>query len=113
MFASSSGSIPETECTSSAVFTPQSGAELKTAVNACLKLSSQGDRSEALHGPIGEWDVSRVDDMTLLFYDGDKVTQELYLNLVLEYMPTAVYKYTRDHLWEKKNIPIICVQLLM
>ena len=48
------------------------------------------------------------------FYsNGDKGTQELYLNLVLEYMPTTVYKYTRNHLRMKKKIPIVCVQLLM
>ena len=54
----------------------QSKAELKDAVDACLELSSKGDCSKGPHGAIGEWDVSRVTDMSRMFayanlFDGD------------------------------------------
>ena len=51
----------------SKVFSPQSKVQLKSAVDACLKLSPKGDCSEGPHGPIGEWDVSNVADMSHLF----------------------------------------------
>ena len=44
-----------------------SKAELKTAVEECLKLSPSGDCFDGPHGPIGEWDVSRVTDMNRMF----------------------------------------------
>ena len=75
--SSSSGSIPETECTSSAVFAPQSREELKAAVDECLKLSPQGDCTDGPHGPIGEWDVSRVTDMSRLFYDAQDFNADI------------------------------------
>ena len=53
------GVSPETK----ASFSPQSKEELKSAVDAYLKLSPKGDCSDCPHGPIGEWDVSRVTDM--------------------------------------------------
>ena len=84
MFADSSGSIPEAECTSSAVFAPQSREELKTAVDACLKLSRVGrikrHRYERIvfwrrrvqwryfEQGISKWDVSSVKDMAAMFW---------------------------------------------
>ena len=45
-------------------FSPQHKTELKSAVATCLESSPQGDCSTGTHGPIGEWDVSRVTAMT-------------------------------------------------
>ena len=41
--------------------------QLKSAVDACLKLSPRGKCSKGPHGPIGTWDVSRVTDMSRMF----------------------------------------------
>ena len=46
-------------------FSLRSKAELKSAVAACLELSR--DCFEGPHGPIGEWDVSSVTDMSQMF----------------------------------------------
>merc|ERR1719174_2518386 len=69
MFKGSSGSIPQTTCTTTTTtaIPPRSKEELKNAVDACLKLSPEGDCSTGPHGPIGEWDVSSVTDMRLVF----------------------------------------------
>ena len=48
-------------------FPPQFRAELKFAVNDCIELSPEGDCSTGPHGPMGEWDVSRVNDMNRMF----------------------------------------------
>merc|ERR1712032_569782 len=64
MFTGSSGSISRTVCTDATVTAFSSTAELKGAVEACLKLSSKGDCSTGPHGPIAEWDVSSVTDMS-------------------------------------------------
>ena len=61
MFTRSSGSISQTVCVLTSKF------ELKSAIDACLKMSSEGDCSEGPHGPIGEWDVSRMTDMSHMF----------------------------------------------
>ena len=53
--------------TTKPVFAPQSQSELGSAVKACLELSAEGDCSAGPHGPIGEWDVSRVTDMSFMF----------------------------------------------
>ena len=45
----------------------KSKAELKSAVDACIELSPVGACVNGTHGPIGEWDVSRVTDMSNLF----------------------------------------------
>ena len=55
--------------TSAPAFSPQSKAELKSAVGACLKLSPKGDCSRGLYGSIGQWDVSKLTDMSWLFYE--------------------------------------------
>merc|ERR1712048_1476352 len=65
MFEGSSGSITSRECSN--IFSPRSKAELQPAVDACLELSPEGDCANGPHGPIGEWDVSRVSDMSDLF----------------------------------------------
>ena len=52
------------------VFSPQSKAELQSAVDASLILWPRGDSQSAVdgpHGPIGEWDVSGVKDMSRVF----------------------------------------------
>ena len=48
----------------SATFLPQSREELKTAVDKYLKRSPKGDDFYGPHGPIGEWDVSHITDMS-------------------------------------------------
>merc|ERR1719174_2522245 len=61
---------------SCSAFLPPSKVELKSAVVACFRLSPKGDCSNGPHGPIGEWDVSRVTDVNRMFsyaklFDGD------------------------------------------
>ena len=65
MFTGSSGSISRTVGTTSPAFS--SAVELKDAVGACLKLSPKDDCSNGPHGPIAEWDVSSVTDMSGIF----------------------------------------------
>ena len=48
-------------------FWPRSRAELKSAVDICLKQFPKSDCSNGPHGPIGQWDVSRVADMSRVF----------------------------------------------
>ena len=48
-------------------FAPKSKEELQSAVDACLKLCSEGDCGNNSDGTIGKWDVSRVMDMTRIF----------------------------------------------
>jgi surface protein len=47
-----------------------SKTELKNAINACLKLPT-GDCSDGPDGAIGEWDISRVTDMSRMFSDAN------------------------------------------
>ena len=52
-----------------AVFSPKTREELKSAVDECLKRwSRQGDCSKSPYEPIGTWDVSHVTDMNKMFY---------------------------------------------
>ena len=51
------------------MFSPEYRAELKAAIDACLKLSPEGDCYTGPHGPIGEWNVSQVTDMNSMFAD--------------------------------------------
>jgi len=50
------------------VFSPQSCPELQNAIKACLQ-QPEGDCFKGPHGPMGEWDVSSVTDMSELFYE--------------------------------------------
>ena len=50
---------------------------LKIAVIDCLQLSSVGDCSAGKYGPIGEWDVSRVTDMTKMFYQARSFNMDI------------------------------------
>ena len=77
MLAWSSGSISHCVATTPVtipVFSPQSRAELKSAVDKCLKL---GEYSDGPHGPIGEWDVSRVIDMSQIFSDANSFNGDI------------------------------------
>ena len=72
MFEGSSGSISPEVCTVTAVpivFSPQSRDELKRAVDEYLRLSPKGQGTHGPHGPIGEWDVSRITDLSRMFAD--------------------------------------------
>ena len=53
------------------MFSPQSPDELKGAVNDLIGDPSDGDRPTRLRGPIGDWDVSQVTDMTGIFLHED------------------------------------------
>lgn len=79
MFAGSPGSISNVCISTSAhaststratavVFVPQSRAELKAAVDACINISPVGDCAQGPNGAIGSWDVSRVTDMSWMFW---------------------------------------------
>ena len=57
------------------VFKPKNRAELKAAVDQSLNLSS--DCSKGPHAPIGEWDVSSVTDMSVMFYGATAVNQHI------------------------------------
>ena len=52
-----------------AVFSPLSRDELIRAVDDCLGVPSENNRSTRLHGPIGKWDVSQVTNMSKIFRD--------------------------------------------
>ena len=75
MFEGSSGSIarkvstfaPKRGIRTSRVFSLQSLASLKSAVRECFKLSIKGDCSLGPHGAIGEWNVSKVANMSGVF----------------------------------------------
>ena len=70
MFIGWSGSTSRRMCTvTPTAFSPQSKEKLKSAVDAYLKLSPEGDCSDCLEGPIGEWGVSSVTDMSAMFSD--------------------------------------------
>ena len=58
-------------------FPPQFRSELKLAVDDCIGLSSDGDCSTGPHGPIGEWDVSRVNNMAFMFYNAKSFNSDL------------------------------------
>merc|ERR1712032_1765398 len=77
MFAGSSGSISRTVCATTSAFSPQSKDELKSAVDTCLELSPKGDCSKGPHGPIGEWDVSRVTGMSHIFSKADSFNSDI------------------------------------
>ena len=68
MFEGSSASVTDKVCaTTSSAFSPQSTMYLQSTVETCLKISPEGDCSDSPHGPIGEWDVSRITDMNRMF----------------------------------------------
>ena len=58
-------------------FLPQSRVQLKNAVDACLGRSPKGDCSNGPHGPIGDWDVSRVADMSRLFSSAESFNGDI------------------------------------
>ena len=50
------------------MFSPESNQELIAAIDDYHELRRKGgDPSDSPHGPIGEWDVTRVTDMTRAF----------------------------------------------
>ena len=70
MFVGSPGSISRTMCTTTpAAFSPRFKVELEAAVAAYLKVSPKGDCYDCPHGPIGEWDVTRITDMSAMFHN--------------------------------------------
>ena len=59
------------------MFSPQSRDELKSAVGECLQVSPFGNCSTGRHGPIGEWDVSRIADIRTMFATAESFNQDL------------------------------------
>lgn len=49
--------------TSAAVFKPESGADLKAAVESCIEPSPEGCCAIGQNGAIGSWDMSSVTDI--------------------------------------------------
>lgn len=47
------------------------------------------------------------------FSSGDKLKEEVYLNLVLEFIPETVYRVARHYTKQKQNIPLLYVKLYM
>ena len=58
-------------------FSPQSRLQLKSAVDACLKLSPKGECANSPHGSIEGWDVSRVTDMSRVFAHAKSFDRDL------------------------------------
>ena len=82
MFAGSSGSISRTVCTATtSTFAPQSREELQEAVDEYIikssKVSYRADCDDSPHGPIGEWDVSRVTNMRALFMNAETFNDDI------------------------------------
>ena len=63
--------------TSATAFLPITREELLLGVEECLELSAAGQCSTGPHGPIGEWDVSRVTDMYWMFNGAVMFDQDL------------------------------------
>lgn len=47
------------------------------------------------------------------FYSGGEKKDELYLNLILEYVPETVYRVARHYIKQRQSIPMIYVKLYM
>ena len=60
------------------MFSPSLRYELDSAIDDCLGLSSEDNRPTRLHGPICEWNVSQVTDMSLLFAKRETFNYGLY-----------------------------------
>ena len=56
---------------------PQSREELKRAIDTSFGFSSEGSCSTRLHGPMGKWDVSRVTNMSEIFYNMHKFNDDI------------------------------------
>ena len=55
-------------CNAEEVLSSQAKTEFQDAIEACLKISPKnGDCFESPHGPIAEWDVSRMTDLSWTF----------------------------------------------
>ena len=59
-------------------FSPQTKEDLESAIDEYLELSPQDDDgSTGPHGPIGEWDVSRITDMSDIFGGADQFNGDI------------------------------------
>ncbi|CAJ0574465.1 unnamed protein product, partial [Mesorhabditis spiculigera] len=47
------------------------------------------------------------------FYSGGEKKDELYLNLILEYVPETVYRVARHYIKQRQSIPMLYVKLYM
>ena len=91
-------------------FVPQSKVQIKSAVGACLKLSSEGDCSNSPRGSIGEWDVSNVADMSRMFsyatlFNGDLSKWDVSSVKDMSRMFLAAKSFNRDLLkWDVSSV---------
>ena len=60
-----------------AAFSPQLTKELSDSVDKCLHLDPKGDCYNSEYGPIVNWDVSSITDMTQLFTDAEKFNGDI------------------------------------
>ena len=58
-------------------FSPVTKSDLIKAVDICLTLSPEGACSDGEYGPISEWDVSRVTDMSRIFQSMYSFNQDI------------------------------------
>jgi len=65
------------QCVTTA-FSPQSKTELQSAIATCLELSPQGDCFDGPHGPIEEWDVCSVTDMSVTFLNAASFNDNIW-----------------------------------
>ena len=82
-------------------FSPQTSDELNSAIIDCLEISENGDCTEGQHGPIGEWDVSRItamDDPFSLFecFNGDISKWNVSSVTTMEYMFSSAECFNKD-----------------
>ena len=75
MFTGSSGSISRTVCTPTTTFS--SKVELQGAVDECLEKSPKYGCFNGPHGPIAEWDVSSVTDMSRVFANANSFNGDI------------------------------------
>ena len=77
------------------------GCSAATAWNECLHLCTQSLRL-----------ISKLHHLKLPNHQGEK-QDELYLNLVLEYVPETVYSISRHHQKSKIPLPLLYVKLYL
>ena len=58
-------------------------------------------------------DHCNIVSLLYFFYTSGEKKDEIYLNLVLEYIPETVYKVARQYSKQKQTIPVTFIKLYM